>query len=85
MAIVWTSGTTGEPKGAVFGHANLEAVAHGAGDLSRPGDRRLSPLPFAHVGYMTKPWDELLNVIRLEAGVSGPRRERASCGEIVFR
>jgi acyl-CoA synthetase (AMP-forming)/AMP-acid ligase II len=63
VAIVWTSGTTGEPKGAVFGHANLEAVARGAGDLSRPGDRRLSPLPFAHVGFMTKPWDELVNVI----------------------
>jgi acyl-CoA synthetase (AMP-forming)/AMP-acid ligase II len=63
VAIVWTSGTTGEPKGAVFGHANLEACAVGAGDLSRPGDRRLSPLPFAHVGYMTKPWDELVNVI----------------------
>ncbi|TMK41607.1 MAG: long-chain fatty acid--CoA ligase [Actinobacteria bacterium] len=63
VAIVWTSGTTGEPKGAVFGHANLKACAVGAGDLSRPGDRRLSPLPFAHVGYMTKPWDELANVI----------------------
>jgi acyl-CoA synthetase (AMP-forming)/AMP-acid ligase II len=63
VAIVWTSGTTGEPKGAVFGHANLEACARGAGDLSRPGDRRLSPLPFAHVGYMTKPWDELVNHI----------------------
>jgi acyl-CoA synthetase (AMP-forming)/AMP-acid ligase II len=63
VAVVWTSGTTGEPKGAVFGHANLEAVARGAGDLSRPGDRRLSPLPFAHVGFMTKPWDELVNVI----------------------
>src|SRR5262249_38275820 len=33
------------------------------GDLSSPGDRRLSPLPFAHVGYMTKAWDELVNVI----------------------
>ena len=63
VAIVWTSGTTGEPKGAVFGHSNLEACAVGAGDLSHPGDRRLSPLPFAHVGYMTKPWDELVNVI----------------------
>ena len=63
VAIVWTSGTTGEPKGAVFGHANLEATARGSGDLSRPGDHRLSPLPFAHVGYMTKPWDELVNVI----------------------
>jgi acyl-CoA synthetase (AMP-forming)/AMP-acid ligase II len=63
VAIVWTSGTTGVPKGAVFGHSNLEATARGAGDLSRPGDRRLSPLPFAHVGYMTKVWDELVNVI----------------------
>jgi acyl-CoA synthetase (AMP-forming)/AMP-acid ligase II len=63
VAIVWTSGTTGEPKGAVFGHANLEATARGGGDLSSPGDRRLSPLPFAHVGYMTKPWDELVNLI----------------------
>jgi acyl-CoA synthetase (AMP-forming)/AMP-acid ligase II len=63
VAVVWTSGTTGEPKGAVFGHSNLEAVARGAGDLSSPGDRRLSPLPFSHVGFMTKPWDELVNVI----------------------
>ncbi|HEX6477086.1 MAG TPA: AMP-binding protein, partial [Acidimicrobiales bacterium] len=46
-----------------FGHTNLEACAVGAGDLSRPGDRRLSPLPFAHVGFMTKAWDELVNVI----------------------
>jgi acyl-CoA synthetase (AMP-forming)/AMP-acid ligase II len=63
VAIVWTSGTTGEPKGAVFGHSNLEACAVGAGDLSHPGDRRLSPLPFAHVGFMTKAWDELVNII----------------------
>src|ERR1700691_5429897 len=26
VAIVWTSGSTGAPKGAVFDHANLEAV-----------------------------------------------------------
>ncbi|HLG92560.1 MAG TPA: AMP-binding protein [Acidimicrobiales bacterium] len=63
VAIVWTSATTGRPKGAVFDHENLVAVAAGAGDLSRPGDRRLSPLPFCHVGYMTRPVDEISNLI----------------------
>ena len=57
--MVWTSGTTGRPKGAVFDHANLAAVARGTDVLSQPGDRRLSPLPFAHVAYMTRAWDEM--------------------------
>jgi acyl-CoA synthetase (AMP-forming)/AMP-acid ligase II len=61
VAVVWTSGTTGKPKGALFDHANLAAVARGTDVLSRPGDRRLSPLPFAHVGYMTRAWDEIAN------------------------
>jgi acyl-CoA synthetase (AMP-forming)/AMP-acid ligase II len=59
VAVVWTSGTTGRPKGALFDHANLAAVARGTDVLSRPGDRRLSPLPFAHVAYMTRAWDEI--------------------------
>jgi acyl-CoA synthetase (AMP-forming)/AMP-acid ligase II len=59
VAIVWTSGSTGVPKGAVFDHANLRAVAAGTDVLSHPGDRRLSPLPFPHVGYMTRAWDEI--------------------------
>ena len=63
VAVVWTSGTTGEPKGAVFDHANLAAVARGTDVLSHPGDRRLSPLPFAHVGYMTRAWDEIGNAV----------------------
>ena len=63
VAIVWTSGTTGVPKGAVFDHANLRDMAPGAGALSADGDRRLSPLPFAHVGYMTRIWDELVHRI----------------------
>ncbi len=63
VAVVWTSGTTGRPKGAVFDHANLAAVARGTDVLSQPGDRRLSPVPFAHVGYMTRAWDEIANAV----------------------
>lgn len=63
LAIVWTSGTTGKPKGAMFDHACLRAMSLAAGPLSAVGDRRLSPLPFAHVGYMTRVWDELMYVI----------------------
>jgi acyl-CoA synthetase (AMP-forming)/AMP-acid ligase II len=63
VAVVWTSGTTGRPKGALFDHANLAAVAKGTDVLSRPGDRRLSPLPFAHVAYMTRAWDEIANAV----------------------
>jgi acyl-CoA synthetase (AMP-forming)/AMP-acid ligase II len=63
VAIVWTSGTTGKPKGAVFDHRNLRAVAAAVGPLSAPFDRRLSPLPFAHVGTMTRQWDEIANVV----------------------
>jgi acyl-CoA synthetase (AMP-forming)/AMP-acid ligase II len=59
VAIVWTSGTTGTPKGAVFDHRNLEALSHATGELSRAFDRRLSPVPFAHVGFMTRLWDEI--------------------------
>jgi acyl-CoA synthetase (AMP-forming)/AMP-acid ligase II len=61
VAVVWTSGTTGLPKGAVFDHRCLAAVAAGTDVLSEPGDRRLSPLPFAHVGSMTRVWDEIAN------------------------
>ena len=63
VAIVWTGGTTGLPKGAWFDHACLRAMAGGAAPLSERHDRRLSPLPFAHVGYMTRVWDELVHRI----------------------
>lgn len=59
--IVWTSGTTGAPKGAVYDHLRQAAIAKNMGEITRPGDRRLVVLPFAHVGYMTRMWDELLN------------------------
>jgi acyl-CoA synthetase (AMP-forming)/AMP-acid ligase II len=63
VALVWTTGSTGQPKGALFDHENLRAVAASMGALSAPFDRRLSPLPFPHVGTMTRPWDEIGNVV----------------------
>jgi acyl-CoA synthetase (AMP-forming)/AMP-acid ligase II len=61
--IVWTSGTTGSPKGAWFDHAGLRAGAEVSGLLSAPFDRRLMPIPFAHAGFMTRVWDQLSYVI----------------------
>lgn len=63
VVICWTGGTTGRPKGVWFDHDNLAAVAVATGALSQPFDRRLSPVPFAHVGTMTRPWDEISRVI----------------------
>ncbi len=63
VAIVWTSGTTGMPKGAVFDHRNLRAVAVGAGAMGVPLDVRLAPLPFAHVAFMSRAWEEIENAI----------------------
>jgi len=59
--IVWTSGTTGAPKGAVYDHERQQAISRNIGELTRPCDRRLVVLPFPHVGYMTRMWDELAN------------------------
>ncbi|HEY8526731.1 MAG TPA: AMP-binding protein [Acidimicrobiales bacterium] len=60
MAIVFTSGTTGRPKGAVFAEGQLRAVADadtGARWATGPGPAMLASTQFAHVGFMTKlPW-----------------------------
>ena len=61
--IVWTSGTTGTPKGAWFDHRALRASAGMSGILSVPFDVRSMPVPFAHAGYMNKMWDQLAHVI----------------------
>jgi acyl-CoA synthetase (AMP-forming)/AMP-acid ligase II len=58
VAVVWTSGTTGEPKGAVFTERELTTIAER--DLPGgwgSGGPSLASTQFAHVGFMTKlPW-----------------------------
>jgi len=56
VAIVYTSGTTGKPKGATFSYANLEAIRPTRAELLQEyGERSLATgTPFSHVGFMTK-------------------------------
>jgi acyl-CoA synthetase (AMP-forming)/AMP-acid ligase II len=68
VVIIWTSGTTGVPKGAWFDHRNLAAAARSAGVMSAPFDRRLVATPFAHAGYMAKLWDQLAWGITMVVG-----------------
>ena len=57
--IIWTSGTTGTPKGAWFDHVGLQAAVTTAGVKADPFDRCLVATPFAHAGYMAKLWEQL--------------------------
>jgi len=49
--IVYTSGTSGEPKGVMLSHANLasNAIAVALAYEEKPADRRLNFLPFSHL------------------------------------
>jgi acyl-CoA synthetase (AMP-forming)/AMP-acid ligase II len=59
VCIIWTSGTTGAPKGAWFDHRNLEAAVPAAGAMTSAFDRRISAVPMAHAGYMAKLWEQI--------------------------
>lgn len=52
ITVVYTSGTTGEPKGAELTHRNILEQIRGLHSLGRlpDGGRALSYLPFAHMG-----------------------------------
>jgi acyl-CoA synthetase (AMP-forming)/AMP-acid ligase II len=62
VALVFTSGTTGRPRGALFRERQLAAVttidvADAWGDPAAPATPMLAGTQFAHVGFMTKlPW-----------------------------
>jgi acyl-CoA synthetase (AMP-forming)/AMP-acid ligase II len=59
--VVWTTGTTGLPKGAWFDHETMAFIGANLGPLSAPYDRKLMPIPFAHTGYVTRVYDQLIH------------------------
>ncbi|MBO6716713.1 MAG: AMP-binding protein [Rhizobiaceae bacterium] len=50
--ILFTSGSTGHPKGVLHSHASIEAIIRMAGEFWRigPDDRLYIPSPIAHIG-----------------------------------
>jgi acyl-CoA synthetase (AMP-forming)/AMP-acid ligase II len=90
VCIVWTSGTTGLPKGAWFDHRAMEASARLSNILSSYHDVRLMPVPFPHAGYMNKLWDQVEFVINsvltgtpwtVESMLDNMVRERVTVGQ----
>jgi len=55
VAIVFTSGTTGTPKGALYCNRQLAYITHNdIGDAWGGGGRSFNGTSFAHLGFMTK-------------------------------
>jgi long-chain acyl-CoA synthetase len=83
--IVYTSGTTGTPKGATLTHANLGAAARVAGELvdAGPESVTLATLPLFHVFGM----NALMNMTLLAGGLLTlvPRFDPATVLEVIER
>ncbi len=73
--IIWTSGTTGTPKGAWFDHDNLAAAVASGGAMTARHDRRLVATPFAHAGYLAKLWEQLETATTIVIGPTPWRAE----------
>jgi acyl-CoA synthetase (AMP-forming)/AMP-acid ligase II len=58
--VVWTTGSTGMPKGAWFDHETMAFIAANMGPLSARYDRKLMPVPFAHTAYLTRIYDQVV-------------------------
>lgn len=55
VAIIFTSGTTGVPKGARYGNRQLAFITHAdVGDAWDTGGRSFTGTSFAHLGFVTK-------------------------------
>ncbi len=55
VAIIFTSGTTGTPKGALYCNRQLSFITHtDIGDAWGGGGRSFNGTSFAHLGFMTK-------------------------------
>jgi acyl-CoA synthetase (AMP-forming)/AMP-acid ligase II len=55
VAIIFTSGTTGTPKGARYGNRQLEFITRtDVGDVWDTGGRSFTGTSFAHLGFITK-------------------------------
>ncbi|MFA5885573.1 MAG: long-chain fatty acid--CoA ligase, partial [Acidimicrobiia bacterium] len=68
VCIVWTGGTTGVPKGAVYDHAALAAIARGQADVMSAHDRLLHAVPFPHLGFMGWCWGFLARRMTIVLG-----------------